>query len=360
MRQYFRLLALLPVVACATLSPQNDSIACNNSPALCSLSYSTITHLGAHDSPFVRDASTSFSTSGNQGVDSVKQLDAGVRLLTAQVHNNNGAWHLCHSSCALLDAGSLSTWLGTIKSWMDRNPNDVVTILLVNSDNASAQQLAAEFTSSGIDKYAYTPTSTTSPTSEWPTLQSMISQNRRLVTFVASLSSASNTVAPYLLDEFTFVFENPFQVTSLGNFTCIPSRPASLSGQTAAAITSGRLPLVNHFLGVDQGLGIVSPDVGNITTTNADNDAIGSLGRSARECQQAYGRKPTFLLVDFFDQGPAIATVDALNGVTNPVGRAQTTPAKLQSDAGCLKGSKGLLWTVLGLGCALHIIGTFV
>lgn len=122
------------------VASQNSSYACNNSPALCSRSYSSITHLGAHDSAFVRDASTSYSDSGNQyglsylslstllisgrNVDSIKQLDAGVRLLSSQVHLNNGEWHLCHSSCNLLDAGKLSTWLASIKAWMDRNPND--------------------------------------------------------------------------------------------------------------------------------------------------------------------------------------------------------------------------------------------
>lgn len=48
------------------VASQNSSYACNNSPALCSRSYSNITHLGAHDSAFVRDASTSYSSSGNQ------------------------------------------------------------------------------------------------------------------------------------------------------------------------------------------------------------------------------------------------------------------------------------------------------
>lgn len=48
------------------VASQNSSYACNNSPALCSRSYSNITHLGAHNSAFVRDASTSYSDSGNQ------------------------------------------------------------------------------------------------------------------------------------------------------------------------------------------------------------------------------------------------------------------------------------------------------
>lgn len=58
------ILALLPFVTAKALRARDT--ACNNSPDLCSKSYGEITHLGAHDSPFVRDASTDFSTAGDQ------------------------------------------------------------------------------------------------------------------------------------------------------------------------------------------------------------------------------------------------------------------------------------------------------
>ena len=58
------ILALLPFVTAKALHARDT--ACNNSPSLCSKSYGEITHLGAHDSPFVRDASTDFSTAGDQ------------------------------------------------------------------------------------------------------------------------------------------------------------------------------------------------------------------------------------------------------------------------------------------------------
>lgn len=58
------LLTWLPVVLANPLNIR--STACNNSPALCDKSYGEITYLGAHDSPFVRDASTSNSVAGDQ------------------------------------------------------------------------------------------------------------------------------------------------------------------------------------------------------------------------------------------------------------------------------------------------------
>ena len=119
----FNFLAWLPLVLANPLV-QKRTTACNNSPDLCSKSYGAITHLGAHDSPFVRDSDTGNSLAANQYYDTPTQLSAGVRLVTAQVHKSNSQWRLCHSSCDLLDAGLLSDWLADIKTWLDDNPNE--------------------------------------------------------------------------------------------------------------------------------------------------------------------------------------------------------------------------------------------
>ena len=331
MRGLAFLTTLLGLTSAAFLTPRTTT-ACNNSPQLCSRSYSEITHLGAHDSPFVRDATTADSTSGNQNYNSTVQLAAGVRMLTAQVHNSNGEWHLCHTSCNLLDAGLLSDWLSEIKSWMNSNPNEVVTILLVNSDGASPSDLATQFSTSGIIKYVYTPPSITSTPTTWPTLQTLISDGTRLLTFVASLDASTlDSTNSYLMNEFTFIFENPYEVLSFSDFSCTADRPSSVQGNTKTALAANMMPLMNHFLDSDIGFGIDIPDVDNITVTNAPGTSTGMLGASAQNCKAVYDKAPTFILVDFFDQGPAIATVDSLNGVTNPVGR---TPVSSASSAG--------------------------
>jgi hypothetical protein len=295
---------------------------CNNSPILCERAYNNVTYLGAHDSPFVANESNAFTISGNQYFDSPKQLDAGVRLLTAQIHtipDQGIELRLCHTDCSLYDGGTMINWLSSIKSWMDANPNDVVTILLVNSENTNAQRLGAAFKASGIDKYSYTPASK-SPQATWPTLQTMIKANTRLVTYIASL--ADNTGATYLLDEFTYVYENPFEVTSFGNFTPTPDRPTSLQRKPQDAIKSGRLFLMNHFLDRVQLLNIVVPDRDNAARTNSPDPAVlGSLGDAMTKAVEMYQKPPTYVLVDWFNAGPAIATVDGYNGVSKPVGR---------------------------------------
>ncbi|KAE9974472.1 hypothetical protein EG328_003802 [Venturia inaequalis] len=319
----------------ATAQPQTStSTACNNSPALCSRGYGNITHLGAHDSPFVSNSSNRFTSSGNQFFNSTMQLDAGVRLLSAQIHNvssTDSSLHLCHSNCALYDAGPLTTWLASISTWLDANPNEVVTLLLVNSVNADASTLAAQFSTSGIKKFAYTPTTVPTSAAGWPTLQTLITANTRLITFVASLPSG-NAAAPYLLDEFTSIWENPYDNISPSNFTCTPDRPATVKGSLTTAKTSGKLFLMNHFLYVSQLFGIESPNVDASTTTNSpDATLVGSLGSAASTCQTQYGSAPNFILVDWFNVGPTISTVDSLNGVTSSISGRKSVSAMIMS-----------------------------
>lgn len=252
-------------------------------------------------------------------LNTTSQLNAGVRLLTAQVHNNSGAWHLCHTDCSLLDAGTLSVWLATIKSWLDNNPYDVVTILLVNYDHATTSALDGEFQAAAVKSYAYTPPSVNAAPTSWPTLGELVSSGQRLVVFVSDI--APSTTAPYLLDEFTFVFENPYSVTSLSNFSCTAQRPEVVQGQTSQAVRTGRLPLMNHYLDIQQSFGIQIPDVGNLSVTNAASGPVGNLGDAAAACTTSYGKAPTFVLVNFFEQGSSISTVDRLNGII-PVGRS--------------------------------------
>ncbi|KAF2469317.1 uncharacterized protein BDR25DRAFT_304454 [Lindgomyces ingoldianus] len=321
LKAVLRTAALIPFLYNAA----SAQTACNNSPSLCNRAYNNITHLGAHDSPFLRDKSTSFSTSGNQYYDSPTQLDSGVRLLTAQVHKNGNSstgasqWHLCHTNCGLLDMGTLSNWLGTIKTWMDNNPNDVVTILLVNSDNASPAELGSEFKTAGIDKYAYTPPSLSSVPKQWPTLQSLISNNTRLMTFVASLSTPSSDY-PWLMDEFTFIFENDFNNQSPTDYQCTPARPTSLNNSTSSAASSGRMFLMNHFLYNTGLFGIQTPNSDYANITNAQT-GVGSLGEQLTKCTAVYNKPPTFTIVDFTNMGPAMESVDKANGVSGATGR---------------------------------------
>lgn len=110
--------------------------------------------------------------------------------------------------------------------------------------------------------------------SAWPTLDSMIDTGQRLVVFVTDIT-LDEAYAPYMLNEFTFVYETAYDMNSSTSFPCLPDRPASLTLHTAQS--SGRLVLVNHYLYWDQMFNIQVPDIRDVNATNAAQ-GLGSLG----------------------------------------------------------------------------------
>lgn len=330
-----------------------STVACNNSPDLCSRQYNNITHMGAHDAAFLRDASTDHSVAGNQYFNATVALSSGIRLLSAQVHNSNGTLELCHTTCALLDAGTLEAWLAKIKYWMDENPNEVVTLLLVNSDDEDVSSFGEVFESSNISTYGYTP-STSGATTTWPTLQTMIDDGTRLVTFIAAINAS--TTYPHLLNEWDYVFETAYDVTSYAGFNCSLDRPTTLSS-ASDAISAGYLPLMNHFRYKSLTATAELPDVDDIDTTNSNNATLyGALAYEAYQCDSEWGTAPVFALVDFYSEGPAIDTADDLNGIT-AVGRSTSSSSSTSGAAEMMlrRSNVEMALMTVAIACAIMI-----
>ena len=288
---------ILPFSLC--LAPALAQTLCNGYAELCSRQYSNVTTVGTHDSAFVGDL-----PQDNQDVSVTAQLDAGIRFLQAQSHKNLlGTLDLCHTSCIEEDAGSVESYLSTVKTWLDANPNEVLTILLVNGDNVPVSMFDAAYTSSGLKSYAYIPPISPIAIDAWPTLQELITAGTRLIAF---LDAGANASVPYILDEFTYFFETPYDTTDPTFPECTIDRPP---GTTA----DGRMYIVNHFLDLEL-FGIDIPDNGADNTTNAAT-GVGSIGAQADLCIGLYGRAPVGILVDYFDHGNVFAAQNTLNGV---------------------------------------------
>lgn len=329
-----------PASSTATVAPSaasssslpSSGTACNNSPDLCSRSYSAVTYLGAHNSAFLRDDSTDHTISGNHFFNATLALDAGLRLLQAQVHMKDGVLQLCHSSCSLMDAGPLVDWLTKINTWVTNNQRDVVTILLVNAASATAADFASVWEASGLAAHGYAPPSAETPLSQWPTLGSMIDSGKRLVSFITEIDA--NPAAPYLLPEFSYVFETPFEVTELSGFNCTIDRPSRAGDDGASALAGGWLGLINHFK-YDNVLGSINfPDVDSIATVNdAGTTSPGNLGRQLNQCASEWAgqsnRKPNFVLIDFWSEGDPLRAVDSINGISATEGRSRKNVQEL-------------------------------
>ncbi|KAI9845392.1 MAG: hypothetical protein M1837_004870 [Sclerophora amabilis] len=322
--------------AAATLcAPQ----VCNGHAELCGLKYSNVSHVGAHNSAFVGDL-----PQDNQDVSVPAQLDAGIRFLQSQTQKDIfGTLSMCHTSCFLRYAGSLESYLSTIKTWLDAHPNEVLTLLLTNGDNVDISMFDTAFTDSDLKKYAFVPAThpATLGMDSWPTLQELISSGKRLVTFLGTYHApfpssppfsllsldfrramhlvaarlnqipsadygADHSQVPYLLDEFAYFFETPFDTTDPAFPQCDLDRPAK-------AKPDGRMYIVNHFLDINID-GILIPDHPDDTNTNAAT-GTGSIGAQVDLCTQKYGRRPNFVLVDFFDQGDVFTAEKRLNGL---------------------------------------------
>lgn len=123
------------------------------------------------------------------------------------------------------------------------------------------------------------------------------------------------------------------------------------------------MPLLNHFvyetMGQMAGQGILIPDAGNIDLTNdpSENSTdVGAFGLHATTCGNVWGMKPVFVLVDFWDRGPAMRAVDRMNGVEgrtvgriNPVPMTDGTPARFGN------AHEGVGWIVL-LACFVFMV----
>jgi len=306
---------------------------CNGHAELCDRSYGNISFVGAHDS-------YAFGVNNlavNQDYDVTQQLNDGIRMLQMQAHNSSGVIHLCHTNCGLLDGGTLADYLAKVKTWMDANPNDVVTLLIVNIDDLAVSNYAPVFVSAGLDKLSYAPTSSPIPASGWPTLGAMIDAGTRLVTFLDN--AADLTVVPYLLDEFTNVWETPFDVTT--SFDCSVNRTKGDS--------STQMYLINHFLDTTL-FGQPVPDIAHANITNAASGA-NSLGDQVATCVAGNGRAPNYMLVDFYEYGggSVFQVAATLNGVTYSPTTPIATPLPTSSPTNSSTGSPNSASTLSGL-----------
>jgi hypothetical protein len=121
---------------------------------------------------------------------------------------------------------------------------------------------------------------------------------------------------------------------------------------------------MNHFLDSAQLFGIESPNVDASSSTNSPDPAVpGSLGSAAQTCTSSYGAAPNFILVDWFNVGPTITTVDSLNGVTgNTVGRKIVSSAILSQtfQGAAVGGEKGRSAAALIVGFGVVVLARWI
>lgn len=284
------------VSASATSSavlPEN-TLPCNGYPEFCNRQYSNITEVCAHNSAF----SVPNNLASNQELDIVQQLDDGIRMIQGETRLVNDTIYMCHSSCDLLNAGRWQDELETIVDWLEANPYDVVTILIGNGMYVKPHNYVSAIENSGIRPYLYEPEYIPQHRDQWPTLGEMIISGKRVVMFMDY--EANQRKIPYILNEFTHIWETPFSPTNQ-SFPCTIQRPPNLGDEEAK---DKFMYIANHNLNTAIGIGsfgfgpaeadggVLIPSKSKLNITNAAGYEHGMLGTMKRDCT---GKSPFFL-----------------------------------------------------------------
>ncbi|KAF1950968.1 PLC-like phosphodiesterase, partial [Byssothecium circinans] len=305
------------VTVSTPLNPQaTNTRPCNGNVEFCGRKYSNVSMVVAHNSPFV----VPHNAASNQVYSVIPQLEDGIRGLQFETHypNASAGLHLCHTSCSLLDVGTLEAYLTTVAGWLESNPHEVITIMMGNDNRVPPSTYISPFLNSGILSYVYTPGSSHLSLDEWPTLGEMILRNKRVVVMVDYL--ANQTEVPFLLDQFAYQWQTQFSPTDPA-FPCIVQRPPN----QAENVSRHRTYMLNHNLNIDiqlLGQDVLIPAYTLLDEVNAVS-RNGSLGLNVNNCTAMWGRPPNFLLVDYYNFGNVNGSVFEVAATANNVSYRQ-------------------------------------
>lgn len=282
--RYVGLVVALSVTACSNAVPPAEPLPCNGHAELCSRPFDDVVFAATHNAHSAQlDGYPVLNANQVSGLD--VQLADGVRALLMDVYDLNGANVFCHGPCALASTSHVAG-LQTLKTFLDDNPREVVTIIY--EDHLAVDRIAADFASVGLDRYVYAHPSG----APWPTLGTMIENNTRLVV-TAESGGAPPAWFHHIWDE---AWDTPYTFAAESEFTCDLNR-----GSRDKALF-----LVNHWLGDSLGL----PSEALAMTVNAYDVLYGR----AKGCQDETADVPNFVAVDFYEHGDLLEVVDALNG----------------------------------------------
>ncbi|KAI8080704.1 PLC-like phosphodiesterase [Gilbertella persicaria] len=273
---------------------------CNGGPELCQKPYSDITYLVTHDSYALTPR-----LGATQDYSILDQLNDGVRgikLSAVPFSSDPNIIQLCHTICGMLDAGPATDTLNVISGWLKENPKEIVTIMWNNLYNMKATQFASAYEASDIMPFVYTRQNLSDA---WPNLQTMIDANQRLVNFVDA--EADVTQVPWLMDQFSQVFETPYE--NIDTFNCEVDR----IGQDLNP--KDLMYVVNHFLYASFEVGATKIEMPSKAKANVTNAHV-SLADHIQNCTSQFEKKPNFIEVDFYSIGDSLSVVAELNGVS--------------------------------------------
>ena len=263
---------------------------CNGSFQLCDKKYNEVAFLTTHNAFNSSEDNFQFP---NQTYNILNQLNAGVRGLMIDVYDNNGTPMVYHSF-SILGSIPLQDIFNDIKSFLDLNTNEIVTLILECYIDANSIENVLQ--QSLLNNYLYSKDSQ----SNWATLDEMINSNKRLIIFSdQNDASSSQSWYHYVWD---YAVETHFSVSDINDFSCEYNRGDSIND----------LFIFNHFLTDDLfGYGLYNESL-NVNSNPFFIDRVTS-------CWQTKNKFPNFLTVDFVELGDAQTVVNQINDMNTNI-----------------------------------------
>lgn len=224
----------------------------------------------------------------NQTHSITNQLKNGVRGLMIDTYDGTDGIALTYHTIAALGSQKLVDVLKEIKDFLNTNPYAIISIIFQNE--GSNVQLQKAIDSLDLNNIAYIHNG-----SDWPTLQSMVDNNQRLVMFIERDKTPQ---VNYLMHAWSSIFDTKYTYSNVSQFDTEVNRGGSGTKE---------LYLVNHWLGNTIGL----PDKN--LAPQANNRAV--LGNRVQNCSSDNNHFINYLGVDFYEIGDAKSVVDSINSV---------------------------------------------
>lgn len=257
---------------------------CTENPSLCDKPYNEIAFLTTHNA--FNAAENNFNLP-NQHYSITRQLNEGVRALMIDVYNQFGSIVVYHG-VPVLGVRNFSDVLNEIKTFLDQNPSEIVTLIIEN--HASADDIESSLNATNLLDLCYSKL----PNTNWPTLNELIQLGKRIVVFSEKDdASLTQTWYHYVWD---FAVETEFSVHNPADFVNDYNRGDAIND----------LFIFNHFIsdattgtGSESNAGIVNEE------TFLKNRINGHFAEMHKY--------PNFITLDFYDLGQGKAVVDWLN-----------------------------------------------
>ena len=305
----FLILSIVTLPGCLELNPDqiDDSVEdayqylettpCNGLVILCHRTYDQVTFPETHNSFSTHEDNIYYPASNHQtGFEA--QWNAGIRAFMLDTHylttidQSASQVRFCHgdpdrgfSPCAY---GSVDpwNWLNKLESEMESEDRDIVTLLIEN--HVEGDHLKEIFDDVGLTEQMYIH----EMNAEWPTLNEMIDMEKRLVVF---WEQSGDSTHPYFHDFLAHGWTTSYGDDDTSLMNCDPLR-----GDSNQPVFH-----MNNWLNNQAGL--------SDPTRSSEVNNVDFILERAIECIGGHGKRPTFIAVDWWEDGDVVEATKQVN-----------------------------------------------